>query len=634
VEEVKDVQKKGEDQDLPPNLRVFRFRSVPPAAWAATAVIALTLATPTRAADPQPYTVTFSKTGDASIDKLAVATSNLATLRLKAPAGPFALVLRARADQDRLRTVLSSAGYYSGSVAITIDGKPLDDPNLPQLIAAYSGATPIPVAVTLTRGPLFRLRKVEIKGDVPAAARAAFDLRSGAPARAADVLAAGARLQTALLDEGYAFSKVGVPDAFENPAQHTIDVTFAVTAGPRVDIGAIDIAGLKTVHEPFVRRELTLKPGQTFNPNKIETARQNLAGLGVFSSVQAMPATRLDADGRLPITFVVKEGPPRTVSFTAGYATDTGGLLGASWSHHNLFGNGETLTLSAAATGLGGSSTTGLGYNVGATYTLPAFYQRNQSLSFNVGAVKQDFIAYRQTALLAGTTLTRKFGTYWSGSIGLSGTIEQDQQEGVTRDFDLIQLPLSLKYDSTNSLFDPTKGIRAQATVTPSESVLAPSVNFTILQLSASTYIDLTGRGRSVIALRGLLGSVQGATTFELPPDQRFYAGGSGTIRGYAYQSVGPQFADGNPIGGTSIDAGTIEYRQRIGASLGAAVFVDAGQVDASSAPFQGSVKIGAGTGLRYYTPIGPIRVDFAVPLVSQPNSGNFQVYIGIGQAF
>ena len=91
---------------------------------------------------------------------------------------------------------------------------------------------------------------------------------------------------------------------------------------------------------------------------------------------------------------------------------------------------------------------------------------------------------------------------------------------------------------------------------------------------------------------------------------------------------------DGNPVGGTSIDAGTIEYRQRIGKSFGTAVFVDAGQVGATSSPFQGGIKVGAGIGLRYYTPIGPIRVDFAVPVVHQANSGNFQFYIGIGQAF
>jgi translocation and assembly module TamA len=607
---------------------------VPPAVWLSSAVLGLSLATPTRAADPQPYSVSFAPSGDAAIDKLAEQTSNLVALRTKAPAGPFALVLRARGDITRLQTVLDSAGYYDGSVTITIDGKSLDDPDLPQAIGSYAAATPIPVDVKLVRGPLFHLGKVDVKGDVPPKAMSVFHLKSGDPARAADVIAAGANLQGELLDEGYAFAKVSTPTAYENPGAHTIDIAYTVTPGPRVDIGQINIEGLKNVHQGFVQRELTIKPGQLYNAGRIETARENLAGLGVFSSVQAVPATAVGPDGRLPITFVVREGPPRTVSFTAGYATDTGGVLGASWTHHNLFGNGETLTLSAAATGLGGSSTDGLGYDVGATYTLPAFFRRDQQLSFNISAFKQNYTAYNQTGEKAGTTFTRKFDKNWSLSLGLSGTIENVEQEGVTNHYDLVQLPLTLKYDSTNSLFDPTKGIRATATITPTESVATPSAFFTIMQLSASTYVDLTGRGRSVIALRGLVGTVQGASTFELPPDQRFYAGGSGTIRGYSYQSVGPQFPDGNPIGGTAIDAGTVEYRQRFGKSFGAAVFADAGQVDSSSAPFQGSVKVGAGVGLRYYTPIGPIRVDFAVPVVHQPNSGNFQIYIGIGQAF
>lgn len=602
--------------------------------WAAGAVIVISLSTPTRAADPQPYQVTFAKTGDAEIDQLARATSNLETLRTKAPAGPFALVLRARSDVTRLQTVLNSAGYYDGTVTITIDGDALDDPALPGKIAAYSAATPIPVTITMTRGPLFHLGKVQVKGTVPSKAMAQFKLKSGEPARAAEVIAAGARLQSALLDEGYAFAKVSTPAAFETPAQHTIDVTYTVATGPRVDIGPVTVQGLKTVHPGYVRREMTLKAGEQYSPNKIESARQTLAGLHVFSSVQVKTAQKVGPDGRLPVTFIVTEGPPRTVSFTAGYATDTGGTLGASWTHYNLFGNGEQLNLSAAATGLGGSSTNGLGYNIGATYTLPAFYRRDQSLSFNVGALKQNLDAYDQTALLAGTTLTRKLDKHWSTSVGLSGIIETVKQEGVTTDYTLVQLPLTLKYDSTNSLFDPTKGIRATASITPTESLRNPSAFFTIMQLSGSTYLDLTGKGRSIIALRGLIGSVQGASTFQLPPDQRFYGGGTNTIRGYAYQSVGPQFADGNPIGGTAIDAGTVEYRQRIGKSFGAAVFVDAGQVSSSSAPFEGSVKVGAGAGIRYYTAIGPIRVDFALPLVHQANSGNFQIYIGIGQAF
>jgi translocation and assembly module TamA len=633
------LTKTAEDQGLSPKTpsppsRSFPSRSLLGPACAAAAIATVILASPSRASDPQPYAVSFAKSGDPAIDSLAAATSTLATLRTKAPVGPFALVLRARADQDRLQTVLNSAGYYDGSVTITIAGKPLDDPTLPQFIAAYSGATAIPVAITLTRGPLFHLRQVTLKGEVPAAARTAFGLAAGAPARAADVLAAGERLQNALLDGGYAFAKVEGPSVYETPADHTLDVTYTVSAGPHVDIGTVSIAGLKTVHEGFVQRELSLKPGDPFNPGKIESAREDLAGLGIFSSVRAVPGSALGPDGRLPVTFLVTEGPPRTVSLNAGYATDTGGTIGASWTHHNLFGNGEILVLSATASGLGGSSTNGVGYNVGATYTLPAFLRRDQSLSFNIGSLKQNLDAYDQTAVLGGVTLTRKLGTHWSGNIGVSAIGEQVEQEGTTRNYGLIQLPIGLKYDTSNSLFDPTRGVRATALITPTESFLAPSATFTILQLSGSAYFDLAKPGRSVLAVRGLVGSVQGATTYELPPDQRFYGGGSATIRGYKYQSVGPQFPDGNPVGGTSIDAGSVEFRQRFGQSFGAAVFVDAGQVASSSAPFTGSLKVGAGAGVRYYTAIGPIRLDFAVPLEKEPGGDSFELYIGIGQAF
>jgi translocation and assembly module TamA len=137
-----------------------------------------------------------------------------------------------------------------------------------------------------------------------------------------------------------------------------------------------------------------------------------------------------------------------------------------------------------------------------------------------------------------------------------------------------------------------------------------------------------------VLALRGLMGKVFGAGVFTLPPDQRFYAGGSATVRGFRYQSVGPQFADGKPTGGNAISAGTIEFRQRILESYGVVGFVDAGQVTANGSPFSGTWRVGAGIGARYYTSFGPIRLDVAVPLNRQPHGDAFELYIGIGQAF
>jgi translocation and assembly module TamA len=153
------------------------------------------------------------------------------------------------------------------------------------------------------------------------------------------------------------------------------------------------------------------------------------------------------------------------------------------------------------------------------------------------------------------------------------------------------------------------------------------------------------------MAFHALAGLAQGAGQFSLPPDQRFYAGGSGTIRGYRYQSVGPQFDDGNPIGGTAINAGQAEYRQRIGQSLGFVVFLDAGQVSQDVNPLDSTLRFGAGAGVRYYTPIGPIRLDIGVPInregggvtkgyyyppdeITRSKGDAFEIYIGLGQSF
>ena len=154
------------------------------------------------------------------------------------------------------------------------------------------------------------------------------------------------------------------------------------------------------------------------------------------------------------------------------------------------------------------------------------------------------------------------------------------------------------------------------------------------MQASGSAYFDLSHDGRSIVALRALAGSVLGGSNFDLPPDQRLYAGGSATVRGFRYQSIGPDFADGKPAGATSIDAATIEFRQRFLKDWGAVAFVDAGQAGTNSLPFEGALNTGVGLGLRYYTSIGAVRADVAVPLNRVPQSDAFEIYIGLGQAF
>jgi translocation and assembly module TamA len=225
--------------------------------------------------------------------------------------------------------------------------------------------------------------------------------------------------------------------------------------------------------------------------------------------------------------------------------------------------------------------------------------------------------------------------THLTASAGVTWTAEQITQEGVTHDYLLLQVPLRLTYDSTDSVFEPRRGLRGSVSVTPTESLgKAGIASFLIGYASGAAYADIRGDGRTILAARALVGAITGDTTFAVPPDQRFYGGGSATVRGFRYQSIGPQFPSGHPTGGTAVDAATVEYRQRFLADWGAALFVDAGQVSAKGVPLDGAVHIGAGAGVRYYSSIGPIRLDLALPVTRDRKGDTFELYIGIGEAF
>ncbi len=593
----------------------------------------LALPGPSRAADPQPYDVTLNPTGDAALDAALQGSSTLISLQKSAPVAGFALTERARQDAARFETALRSFGYYKASVSTTIGGHPLDDPDLTAIIDEAPSDPPLPVAVSFDLGPRFTLGTVVISTPVPTDIRARLDLEPGQPAMSAQILAAQSQLLGALRSDGYPLAKVPVPAAVLHPDQNQLDVEFRPDTGPRADLGPISFSGLKDMNEAFIRRRLLIHQGEPFNPATIEKARQDLSSIGVFSVVRAEPASALDANGQLPVDFDLTERPLHAVDVTAAYSTDLGVNFSTTWHDRNLFGNAEQLNLAASAL-LGGDAVTKPGYSVGGQFVKPDFLARDQSLEIDLNAVKQSLQAYDQTALLEKIALNRKLTPHWTASVGLSGEQESIIQEGETRHYNLVGVPASLKYDSTTSLLDPTDGVRAMLLVTPTESLGQPGATFVIGQLSGSTYLDILNDGRSVVALRGLVGQASGVGVFGLPPDQRFYAGGSATVRGYRYQTLGPQFADQKPTGGTAISTGSIEVRQRILSTYGIVGFVDVGQVSSNGAPFTSNWHAGAGVGARYYTPIGPIRLDVAVPLEKLPGGDKFELYIGIGQAF
>jgi len=597
---------------------------------------------PCQAADPQGYKVDFAATSNGELDAAIKGTSQLQALRDKGPVAPFVLIGRARQDLERLEVALHAFGYYDGKVDLTIAGHALDDPDLVDEIDALPKGASADIQVRFELGPLYHLRRISIDGDVPDTLRGKLGIASGDVALASKVLDAQSRLLAALGEDGYPLASVQGPVAVADGQEHVLDVTISAQAGPRAQIGPIRLNGLVRVDEDFVRRRLLVHPGDRYSPSRIEKTRTDLLGLGVFSGVTVHHAEALDAQGRIPLVFDLQERPRHGVGLGAAYSTDLGGSAKLTWSQRNLLGGAEQLNLSAAATGLGGTASEGLGYNVTAQLIKPDLVHRDQSLAINVGAIDQKLEAYDQNALSSGVSLNRKFSALWSAGVGVTAERERILQEGLTHDYTLLGLPLSGQFNDTgvtNPLDDTLRGVRATLTVTPTESFGPTNATFIILQANASTYLDLASlgwapTGRSVIAMRVLMGSAIGAAPFSLPPDQRFYGGGSTTVRGFRFQSIGPQFPDQKPIGGTSIDAATLELRERVTADWGMAAFVDAGQVGTTSVPLRNKVYVGAGLGMRYYTPIGAIRLDLAVPVNKQPGSDNFEVYVGLGQAF
>jgi len=595
----------------------------------------MVMAAPIYAADPQPYTVMIAQTGDAELDQMLKDSCTLISLKDAAPVGSFAMVSRARADEERFITALHSLGYYEGKVQVKIANRPLDDRGLYDTIDFSPAYPPISVQITVEPGILYHIRSLAIDGKVPVEAKQWLELKDQVPARAAVIQRAREKLQIALHEHGYALAKVDEPVGRLLPDTHELDVTYHVEAGNPITLGKIAVKGLNQIRQDFVDRHLQLTQGDPFKLSDIEKIRQDLQATGVFSSVRTRIGKSLDSQQQLPITYIVSERLRHTTQLGAAYSTDLGASFSSFWQNRNLLGFGEQLSFTAGITQLGGNSTTGIGYNVGLNFIKPDFQIRNQTLHVNLAAIKQSLITYDQDAILGEVLLSRKLTPRWTGSVGISLEQATITQAGDTQDYSLASLPVSLKYDSTNNLLDPTSGSIITPSVTPVVALTGTEINaFMIVQLSATTYLDWHSQGRSVLALRGFLGNIEGAGRFDLPPDKRFYGGGSNTVRGYRYQSIGPQFSDGNPQGGKAMATATIEFRQRILEHYGVVAFTDAGQVSPDTLLTSGDWRIGAGIGARYYTSFGPLRLDFALPVNQQSNSGSFEIYIGLGQAF
>jgi translocation and assembly module TamA len=584
---------------------------------------ALSIALVLQARADIPYRTNFNILAPDDLAEQLRTASRLRTDADNIPSTFGGLRRRASADRETLETVLRASGYFAGQVDIRIDE-----------------TTPALVTVTIDSGPLYRFGTITIEGapDDEATQEAQENLRkleihTQAAAESAPVIAAGTALVESLRKRGFPFARLAERRATVRHADQTMDVLFRLDPGNPARFGTVKISGTRRIRARYIERRLAWKRGEIYDATLVETTRRTLAETGLFDLIRIETEEPLAPDGTVTMRIEATERKLRTLGAGARYSTSQGFGLQGLWEHRALFGGAEQLRLTAEAS----QQRQGLDTD----FRKPDFLARRLDLVSSLRLSRETPSAFRTVRArgTAGLEYARSDRLRFGSS--LEAEISRQTRAALTRSasgretFRLFALPSFARYDTTDALLDPTRGLRAQITLTPTIIVGANASRFLTAQATASTYVALNEPARTVLAGWVNVGSILGSPTIDVPSDRRFYAGGGGSVRGYGYQRVGPLDAADKPTGGRSLVAFGGEIRQRILENWGVTGFVEAGSVSRSAAPSISSrLSVGAGFGVLYYTPIGPIRADVAMPLNRRRGDNRVHFYISFGQAF
>ena len=554
----------------------------------------------------------------------------------------LALLQGAQARRIRIARALRSKGYYDGRVTATVGGQPVDEPAALDAIEQRPEADKIIFTFDVATGPVYRVVDLAIQGPAdivgyPGLDRSKLTLGPGKPADTAMILATEDEIVGQIKDHGYALAAITRRDVLIDHATREAHVTLTVDAGPLSRMGRVSFAGTEKINVTYLQKRVPFEEGEIYAPAKVNGLRDRLTSLGVFNSVRIKTATALDPNGELPIAVDLTDRPQHTVGFGASYETIRGFAVNGYWMHRNLFGEAESLRLSAEVNHIGqGAIPQDLGYGFKVDFRKPDWLMKQQDAIANAAAVNEIFDAYHRKAVTLLLGIDQILNPHWRFRIGVSGEVSEILRYGIWGYYKLIGLPGQVIYNRANSDVDPTQGYRITFNAAPYADLMHNGDLFAILKLVGTAYVDVSGDGRSVIAGRAAFGTIPGGTNANIPFDKLFYAGGGGSVRGFVYQSAGPRDAFNNPLGGASLVEASLEFRQRFGESWGAVAFIDAGSAYTDTLPnfSQFAPRLGAGVGVRYYTGFGPARLDVGVPLNKRDGDAPFGVYVSIGQAF
>ncbi|MBI1954191.1 MAG: BamA/TamA family outer membrane protein [Proteobacteria bacterium] len=585
-------------------------------------------------ADKISYKVRFEDDTPSFLQQKLHDASLLLELKKRLPTSHMALYRRIKKDQENFEKVLDSFGFYDGEVThYLVDNPPPDGP--------MDEEVQVEIAFKIHTKEQYRIKSLylinlepTIKIPSPQDLYHITKLIDGDPVNIAQIKKGAEKLRLFFAKRGYPFAKVDVQEGLIDRENKTLDVIYTVKPGIISRFGAVKIEGLKKVQKDFVEKRLLWQENQLYNENHIEKSKRTLIDTSLFSKISINPdeTSRDLSQDTLPMIVQLEEAAPRRIGAGIKYASSEGASSKFFWKHNNVFGRGESFEANVK---LGRRER-----KIKFGYTIPDFLKYNQELINEISLIREKTRAYVGKSAEISSILKSPLSN--TADLLLGGVAEtfRLRQDEKLNQGSILGAKIGIDFDNTNSLLDPSRGVRFHPFVRPYTGKLGQANRMSLLQIDGSFYIPLTTK--TVLASWGRFGTIGIRSYDDIPFNKRFYAGGGSSVRGYGYQLLGPLNAKRTPLGGRSLFEFGTEIRLPLNDTFGVVSFIEAGSVGVKALPKfdKNNLLWAGGVGIRYYTAIGPIRFDIGIPFKIRRDPGGkkydapFQFYFSIGQAF
>ncbi|WP_333611517.1 autotransporter assembly complex family protein [Brevundimonas bullata] len=544
------------------------------------------------------------------------------------PANRFEARRRARSAMESAQALLRSEGYYQPSLEDDVEGE----------------EKPVAV-VTVTPGRRFVLAETQINWSAPAPDAVTeqvvtkdLALKPGGPGRAADILDAEGRIVAGLTREGYADAKAEPRRVVVDHAAFTVQPNFNIASGEVVRLDGVLVRTRGPTNPDWVANLAPWRAGDRYDPEDVAELERRLLDTGVYDGVNVSlaPQDQITPEGLRPVIVGLSDRPRSLLEAGATYSTAEGVGVDVFRTRYNRFGRAATLKY--------GLRFASIDSRLGGEASFPHFRKPGRTLKLSSYLVNEQTDAYDRSALTVNADLSQRIGktSFFTYGLGIdAGRYTENRFDPVTqapitfdRDLAILTGRAIAFMDRSNDPLDPTTGYRLYVSAQPTAVTGEDTVLFLRTEAQATGYLPLQDGAKTVLAGRARIGSIIGGQELTVPSDRLFYSGGGGSVRGYSYQSINPRLPDNTPRGGLSLFETSIEIRRDIGAKFQAVGFIDAGAIGFQETPNFNNLRYGAGVGVRYKLPFGPIRADIAIPLDKREGDADFQLYISIGQAF